>query len=170
MSITQYMKTVKDADTSNNNNNNNKSSSNNNNNSDSKVAAASAAKNNDHNKSKKTKVVVFGSTRAIGKQLITTLSMNHTNWEIVAVVCRRGNNNNNNSLLSLFSTTSPTNNNIRIVQGDSTNKDDVLSLSQDADIVFSCTVRGDVFVTQPKTHSVASSRAACLWSWKRIAI
>ena len=165
MSITQCMKTVEDADTS---NNNKSSSSNNNSDSDSKVTAASAAKN-DQNKSKKTKVVVFGSTRAIGMQLITTLSKNYTNWEIVAVVCRRG-NNNNNSLLSFSSTTLPTNNNIRIVQGDSTNKDDVLSLSQDADIVFSCTVRGDVFVTQPKTHSVASSRAACLWSWKRIAI
>ena len=110
-----------------------------------------------------TRVIVFGSTRAIGTQLVTSLSMQHPTWDIVAVV-KRG------SFVGSYSTSFDHLLNVSICYGDSTNKHDVLTLSQNADIVFSCTTRGDVFVTQPTLSLASKQTSSCLWSWKKVTI
>jgi nucleoside-diphosphate-sugar epimerase len=72
------------------------------------------------------KVVVFGSTGCIGRHLINIMSKKQPNWEIFAVTrdaasCKK------------FSHLK----NVKVVQGDPANKEEVLKLSQDKDVVFS---------------------------------
>jgi nucleoside-diphosphate-sugar epimerase len=72
------------------------------------------------------KVVVFGSTGAIGSHLIETISKKQPTWQIHAV--------SRSSSSSRFANIS----NVQVVQGDPNNRDSVLSLTKDADIVYSC--------------------------------
>ena len=72
------------------------------------------------------KVIIFGSTGAIGRHLIEKLSEQHPAWEITAV--------SRSTTFSKFSHLP----NVTLVQGDAEDKDTMLSLCRDKVIVYSC--------------------------------
>lgn len=71
------------------------------------------------------KVIVFGSSGAIGSKLVEILSKKEPSWEIFAV---------SRSSAGKFSELS----NVKVVPGDATNKDEVMKLTVDKDIVYAC--------------------------------
>lgn len=74
------------------------------------------------------KVIVFGSTGAIGRHLINILATEQPTWEVTAVT-RSTSTDKFDGLSS---------NNVRVVQGDPNIKDQVVALSADKDIIYSC--------------------------------
>lgn len=78
--------------------------------------------------SSKKNVIVFGSTGAIGRHLIEIMSKKEPSWKIFAVT---------------RSTTTTTNkfdglSNVEVIQGDPNQRDEVMKLSKDKDLIFSC--------------------------------
>jgi nucleoside-diphosphate-sugar epimerase len=82
-----------------------------------------------------TKVIVFGATGAIGTALIEILSKQHPDWNILAVSTKASADNGGNHSSRLASLQLP---NVKIVQGNSFDKENVLTLSRPCDIIFSC--------------------------------
>jgi len=74
------------------------------------------------------KAIIFGSTGAIGTKLVEILSTEHGDWEILAVT-RSVDRPSRLSELKLK--------NVAMVEGDVSDVDDVLRLTQDADLIFS---------------------------------
>jgi nucleoside-diphosphate-sugar epimerase len=74
-------------------------------------------------------VIVFGSTGAIGTALVAFLSKEYASWKIQAV------SRSPQSKSRLAEMKLP---NVAIVEGDATNKEQVLKLSASCDIVFCC--------------------------------
>lgn len=72
------------------------------------------------------KVIVFGSTGAIGRHLVDILSKEQPNWEIFAAT--RSTSTDKFDGLS----------NVKVVQADPNNREQVLEVSKDKDIVYSC--------------------------------
>lgn len=76
-----------------------------------------------------TKAIVFGATGAIGTSLVEILSTEHAGWKILAVTRSvKGNSR-------LASMNLP---NVTMVEGDPFDKESVLKLAADCDIVYSC--------------------------------
>jgi nucleoside-diphosphate-sugar epimerase len=76
-----------------------------------------------------TKVIVFGSTGAIGTNLVEILSAEHADWEILTVT------RSVKGTSRLASMNLP---NVTMVEGDPLDKESVLKLTADCDIVYSC--------------------------------
>jgi nucleoside-diphosphate-sugar epimerase len=76
-----------------------------------------------------TKVIVFGATGAIGTSLVEILSPEHEGWEILAV------SRSVKGTSRLASMDLP---NVTMVEGDPFDKESVLKLTADCDIVYSC--------------------------------
>lgn len=74
------------------------------------------------------KVIIFGSTGAIGTALISILSKEQPSWSIYAVTRDR----------NKYSKTFAEYPNVQLVQGDPHDKDHVMKLSADKDLVYSC--------------------------------
>lgn len=72
------------------------------------------------------KVIVFGSTGAIGRHLIAVMSQQAHNWDIVAVT-----RSASTDKFSQFPK-------VQVAQGDASDKDAVLELCKGMDIVYSC--------------------------------
>lgn len=72
------------------------------------------------------KVIVFGSTGAVGTHLVTILSKKQPTWEIHAVT--RSSSSNKFSELP----------NVKVIQGDPNKRDEVLKLSADKAIIYAC--------------------------------
>jgi nucleoside-diphosphate-sugar epimerase len=76
-----------------------------------------------------TKVIVFGATGAIGTSLVEILSAEHADWEILPVT------RSVKGASRLASMNLP---NVTMVEGDPLDKESVLKLTTDCDIVYSC--------------------------------
>jgi nucleoside-diphosphate-sugar epimerase len=77
------------------------------------------------------KVVIFGSTGAIGTHLIEYLSKEYPNWEIHAVTRNADSSSRLKTMLPLLP-------NVQMVVGDPFDKLSVLDLTKDCDIIVSC--------------------------------
>lgn len=79
------------------------------------------------------KAVVFGATGAIGTALIQILSNDHPSWTIQAVTRRdisKPSGTSSSELLKLP--------NVEFIQGDPLNRENVLTLTDDCDVMYSC--------------------------------
>lgn len=78
------------------------------------------------------KVIIFGSTGAIGTSLAEYLSNNHASWEIQAASRSPPSESSKNRLAQLNLP------NVTMVQGDPEKKEEVLRLCQGCDIIYCC--------------------------------